>query len=106
MDGSVGQRLGERRVDPRCCSTSVRPSSDGAVTTHLEVVAAAGPVDHVELRRIRKRGREQLLQRRAHPGDRSRGARGSAVAATAVGTGNVRARRGYTDASARMWRNW
>ena len=61
VDGAVGQRRRQRLVDAPVLLDERQPVERRRGDDDLEVVAAAGPVDHVELGRVRKRALEQLV---------------------------------------------
>jgi Lon protease-like protein len=62
VDGSVAQRLGQRLVHEAVLVEQRQPLKAGAGHGDLEVVAAAGPVVHAQLRRVRKRVAQQGLE--------------------------------------------
>ncbi len=59
MDGAVAERLGERLVDEAVLVEQRQPLETGTGHGHLEVVAAACPVVHTQLLRVRKRFAEE-----------------------------------------------
>ena len=78
--------VAERLVDPAVLLDERQPAERGRRHDHLEVIAAARAVDHVQLGRVRKGLFKQLAERlRAH----------EAIVAT-----------GYYATPTRMWRNW
>ena len=62
MDGAVGQRRGERLVDEAVLVEERQAVEAAARHAHEEVVAGAGAVDHVEVRRLREGVLEQAAQ--------------------------------------------
>ena len=61
MDGAVGERLGERRVDALVLVDARQPLERGCGDLNLEVVATA-PIDHAQLERVRECVFEQCLE--------------------------------------------
>ena len=62
MDRTVAHRLVERRVDQPVLLDERQPVEARARDDDLEVVAAAGAVDHVELGGVRKRLRQETSE--------------------------------------------
>ncbi len=62
MDRPVGERLGERAVDETVLVDECEPREPPALHRHLEVVAAARPVDDGHVGGVGERRPQELLE--------------------------------------------
>src|ERR1700716_1563092 len=63
MDGAIGERCRQGLIDAAVLLDEREPRERRRSDNDLEMVAAAGPVDHVQLCRVRERALEQFTQR-------------------------------------------